>query len=344
MAAFIPLVPDASCGRARRVQPDVAARARACARARCRSPRGRRPGRRGAASRLRLDDPLHHVLAAPVLRVRLAGEDDLHGQGEQPLDVAEDEPGALVGREPPREADRQPLRVEAGRARRAGSCAAACTRRIAAGSRPATAVPAPSSGAPRADARRRAAAVRAPASIHVPEVDAVRDVPDRRRRRPVPSGAHISRATSPCSAETPFARAGECAARAASCRRRARRRRAPERQQPVGAEPARRRRARRRSAGRAPRLEDLVARPGTGVCVVNTVVAAHAARTRPSRGTPCSTSARIALEREERRVALVHVEDGRARCRARRAPGRRRRRAAAPGGSGARGRRRRARP
>ena len=61
-----------------------------------------------------LDDRLHDVLARRVLRVRLARDDDLHRQRQQPLEVGEDEPGALVGREAPREADRQALRVEPG--------------------------------------------------------------------------------------------------------------------------------------------------------------------------------------------------------------------------------------
>ena len=44
--------------------------------------------------------------------MRLAGDDDLDRQRQQPLDVGEDEPGPLVGREPAREADRQPVAVD----------------------------------------------------------------------------------------------------------------------------------------------------------------------------------------------------------------------------------------
>src|SRR5262249_425977 len=59
-----------------------------------------------------LDDLLHDVLARVVLRMRLAGDDDLHRQRKQALEIAEHEPGTLVRREAPRESDRQPLRVE----------------------------------------------------------------------------------------------------------------------------------------------------------------------------------------------------------------------------------------
>ena len=66
----------------------------------------------GAAVARERDDLLHHVLALRVGRMRLAGDDDLDRQRQQPLDVGEDEAGALVGREPPREADRQPVAVD----------------------------------------------------------------------------------------------------------------------------------------------------------------------------------------------------------------------------------------
>ncbi len=46
--------------------------------------------------------------------MRLAGDHDLDRQREQPLDVGEDEPGALVGREAAGEADRQAVAVDAG--------------------------------------------------------------------------------------------------------------------------------------------------------------------------------------------------------------------------------------
>ena len=54
----------------------------------------------------------------PVGRVRLAGEDDLERalgvpqHPGQPVDVGEQQPGTLVGREPASEADRQDRRVE----------------------------------------------------------------------------------------------------------------------------------------------------------------------------------------------------------------------------------------
>ena len=44
--------------------------------------------------------------------MRLAGDDDLDRQRQQPLDVREDEPGSLVGGEAAREADRQPVAVD----------------------------------------------------------------------------------------------------------------------------------------------------------------------------------------------------------------------------------------
>src|SRR5881397_3632794 len=47
----------------------------------------------------------------------LAGDDDLNRQGEQPLEVGEDQTGTLVGGEAARESDRQPRRVEAGQGR-----------------------------------------------------------------------------------------------------------------------------------------------------------------------------------------------------------------------------------
>ena len=58
-----------------------------------------------------LVDALQHFLAGVVGRMRLAREDDLHRpprvdqQPAQPLEVAEDQIGALVGREPPGEPD-----------------------------------------------------------------------------------------------------------------------------------------------------------------------------------------------------------------------------------------------
>ena len=66
---------------------------------------------------------------------------------------------------------------------------------------------------------------------------------------------------------------------------------------------------------------------GTGVCVVNTVDE-RAARAPPRGAMPCLDELAHALEHEERRVALVHVEDGRLDARASRARARRRRRAA----------------
>ena len=64
------------------------------------------------------EDLLDDLLARPVGRVGLAGEDDLDRsllvpeQPAQPLDVAEEQAGALVGREAAGEPDRQDVRVE----------------------------------------------------------------------------------------------------------------------------------------------------------------------------------------------------------------------------------------
>ena len=65
-----------------------------------------------------LVDALEHFLARVVGRVGLAGEDDLHRapridqQPAQPLEVAEDQVGALVGGEPAGEADGERRRIE----------------------------------------------------------------------------------------------------------------------------------------------------------------------------------------------------------------------------------------
>ena len=65
-----------------------------------------------------LVDALEHFLARVVGRVGLAREDDLHRtprvdqQAPQALEVAEDQVGPLVGREPAGEADRERRRVE----------------------------------------------------------------------------------------------------------------------------------------------------------------------------------------------------------------------------------------
>ena len=65
-----------------------------------------------------LVDLLDDLLAALVLRVRLAGEHELHGplgvveQLEQPLRLAEEQAAALVRGEAAREADGQDFRVE----------------------------------------------------------------------------------------------------------------------------------------------------------------------------------------------------------------------------------------
>ena len=76
-----------------------------------------------------LGDLLDHCLARVVLRVRLAGEDELHRhlrdvdqRGERSRSL-EDQVGALVGGEPAGEADGQ--RVEAERAARAARRASA---------------------------------------------------------------------------------------------------------------------------------------------------------------------------------------------------------------------------
>ena len=64
------------------------------------------------------DDPLDQLLAALVGGMGLAREHDLERtlgireQARQPLGVAEEQIGALVGREAPREADRQGVWIE----------------------------------------------------------------------------------------------------------------------------------------------------------------------------------------------------------------------------------------
>ena len=65
-----------------------------------------------------LVDALEHFLARVVGRVRLAGEDDLHRaprvhqQAPQPLEVAEDQVGALVGGEAAGEPDGERVGIE----------------------------------------------------------------------------------------------------------------------------------------------------------------------------------------------------------------------------------------
>jgi hypothetical protein len=52
---------------------------------------------------LHLEQPLHELLARVVFRVRLAGQDELHGplivgqQGQRPVDVAQQQVEPLVG-------------------------------------------------------------------------------------------------------------------------------------------------------------------------------------------------------------------------------------------------------
>ena len=102
--------------RAREVEPDVAAAHHA-----------RRAGEvvvvevddAGAGVRRPLvrEQVLHHALALVVARVRLAGEDELHGavageDAQGAVGVAHEQVEALVGREPAREADRERLGVE----------------------------------------------------------------------------------------------------------------------------------------------------------------------------------------------------------------------------------------
>src|SRR5262249_2631501 len=92
-----------------------------------------------AAKWLRLrgaDDIADELLAAPVLRVRLAGEHKLHRtaglrqNAQEPLGIAEEQGGPLVGGKPPRKADREGPRVEkALDFRRIGRLAAQLARR-----------------------------------------------------------------------------------------------------------------------------------------------------------------------------------------------------------------------
>ena len=151
-----------------------------------------------------LDDALHDVLARRVLRVGLACDDDLDGQREQPLEVGEDEPGALVRREAPCEADREPAGVERRSDERAGlelgvhvpeRLVIELEDRLPAAARPAVL---------RGGRRRSAAARRAPGASHVPRCTPFVMWPIG-GSAPGQSPAHISRATSPCSSETPFA-------------------------------------------------------------------------------------------------------------------------------------------
>ena len=110
--------------------------------------------RPGAAVARELDDLLHHVLAGHIGGMGLAGEDDLHRQREQALDVGEDEPGALVGREAAGEADRQPLAVDPARSA-SRAFAAAWTRQWLVGPASRDCLQFASSGARREDARYR---------------------------------------------------------------------------------------------------------------------------------------------------------------------------------------------
>ena len=74
------------------------------------------PTKRG--SRVSRAISLQHRLARPVERMRLAGEDELHGhlrvideRGER-LEILQQQVGALVGGEPAREPDGQRVRAE----------------------------------------------------------------------------------------------------------------------------------------------------------------------------------------------------------------------------------------
>ena len=62
-------------------------------------------------------DAANEIFAAGVVRVRLAAEDDLQRTDArrdlgEPLEVGEEQVGALVRRGAPREADREHLRIE----------------------------------------------------------------------------------------------------------------------------------------------------------------------------------------------------------------------------------------
>jgi len=109
----MPLVPDAFVRPPRRVQPDVAARDDRAGEGEVVVLEEDDAAGDGGVVR-ELDDPLHHVLARCVLRMRLARDDDLERKREQPLEIGEDEAGALVRREAAREADGQPVGVEPG--------------------------------------------------------------------------------------------------------------------------------------------------------------------------------------------------------------------------------------
>ena len=67
----------------------------------------------------RLEDPLDQLLALLVARMGLAGVDDLQaagfgGDAAQPVQVAEQQVGALVGRRPAREPERQHVHIQSG--------------------------------------------------------------------------------------------------------------------------------------------------------------------------------------------------------------------------------------
>ena len=238
--------------RPRQVQPDVAALRRGARRVRGRSPRERR--RAPATSGVALE--LEQLLRACACRPRRAGwalpartiwtgcgpREQLARARSRSCD---EQPQALVGREPPREADRQRVGVEASRRPRARSratrparaarrrCARAPRRRGAHAARgaPPTArrgdlrdrLPRPAgrrcgraSPSPQVAVQQRAHRRADPGRL----VHAVGDVADRHLARPSSSGhrsCHIARATSPWRRLTPL-RAPSCESRTRSGR------------------------------------------------------------------------------------------------------------------------------
>ena len=327
-----PRADAAACSARRR------SRGRASARGRCRSSRGRRSGPR---ARSRPSSTISCITSLPGTSAgcALPATTIWSGQREQPLDVGEDEAGALVGGEPPGEADRQQLAVDP-----RALCEARLRRRVdAARARPASDLPRRLPA--RLVGRRLGSHARVAEELGErgiepgADVDAVRDVPDRR----LPAGPeplpHLARDLAvQCGDRRSRARRG--GARAASARSRA-----PRLPRPSASSSSRPRPASSASGADVADdellVEDLV--PGRHGCVGGEDRGAANVLERRGRLHPAGD------ERHARARSAGTPNGPRsggrrsARSRVRRALGRRRRRGGAPGGSGARDRRRRAR-
>ena len=269
--------------------------------------------------------------------MRLAGDDDLHRQRQQPLDVREDEAGSLVGGEAAREADRQPVAVDAGTLAeprlRGGVDAPDRLGRGVAGRLPVRLV-GRRLGTHAGEAEQLGEGGIEPGA----EMDAVRDVADGRllsgpERRP-----HLARNLA--------VQIGDAVGVGGEAQREGRQAEAglvaeaTQLQQALAVEPA---------------LGGEIADVADDEFLVEDLVARRNRRVRREDGRPADRLERVVgvrpirdertqpLELEERRVPLVQVEDVRLDRLEPPAHGRRRLRAAAPGGCGARGRRRTAR-